>query len=121
MALIFDNFPTMERAEAFVAAVKLNFGLDGWTYPDADATDTDVVEVSGMVLPRICYPFVMDPFIAAIERPKVQVGYFTASDFPDGDAGTFMKIGDPRYTCDQKKEDQIVAFVDEFGGKFIGT
>jgi hypothetical protein len=49
MSLFFDHFPTMEQAEAFLAAVKEKVGLDGTAYDDVANEHAD--------LPG-CFPYV---------------------------------------------------------------
>jgi hypothetical protein len=59
--LIFDEFPSVARAQAFVASVEEHFGLDG------------TVCVSQQESNRIDpFPFELVPPIALIERPDLE-------------------------------------------------
>jgi hypothetical protein len=92
MPLIFDRFPTLERAQAFVTAVGVKFGQSGWAYPDEVVASEDRYEDG---IPKCGYPFAMDPFIAVIERVRLEDR--------------------------ELQEQRVIEFVDEFGGEFIGT
>jgi hypothetical protein len=61
MSLIFDSFPTMERAHAFQAEVKKRFNLDGQVFADAaEAFDHDP------------FPYEMKPPVVHIDRPGLR-------------------------------------------------
>ena len=92
MALIFDQFPTQERAEAFVAAVKERHELRGSVYESQDEMNEAFVSVEaaeGRIVD--VFPFQLDGLVALIER----------DEFAD--------------------ERAIEASVAEFGGRFAGT
>ena len=57
MSMIFDGFPTMADAEAFVAHVKDRYGLDGQTFDSVDAA-----------MAHDPFPFVLNPPVVHIER-----------------------------------------------------
>ena len=60
MSMIFDGFASMEQAEAFVAAVKQQYGLDGQTFADeAEAMEHDP------------FPWRLDPPIVHVDRMPV--------------------------------------------------
>lgn len=58
--LIFDRFPSTERATEFVAAVKDRYALDGEVYASQDESDA-----------ADPFPFELTPPIALIERPPL--------------------------------------------------
>jgi hypothetical protein len=60
MSLIFDRFPTREKAEEFVKDIHTEFGLDGQIFDDvATAMEHDI------------FPYELDPTIVHIDRPDM--------------------------------------------------
>jgi hypothetical protein len=62
MSLIFDSFPSTEKADAFVSVVKERYGLDGAVYSSQEASQDQ---------PQLIwdpFPWGLDPPIVLIER-----------------------------------------------------
>jgi hypothetical protein len=94
MSMVFDNFATRADAEAFVAAVKARFDLDGQTF----ATDHDsYADDPG--------PFTRRPYIAHVDRVPVGIEHDEATDI----------------ALAVVAEERVEEFAAEFGGEFIGT
>lgn len=94
MSMVFDNFPTMADANAFVTATKERFGLDGQTF----ATDQESYNDDPG-------PFSRRPYIAHIDRVELD-------DDPNRDAAIDRGVA---------AEERIHTIAPEFGGEFIGT
>ena len=93
MSLIFDRFPSRDKAESFVAVIQKEFNLAGQIFDDSDSAQE-----------HDPFPWVLDPPVVHIDRPDIKM------DDIDEEIAHNIAI-------EEAVEDRVT----DFGGTFAGT
>lgn len=112
MSLIFDNFPSREEAEAFIAEIERDFsllGLKGRVFDDQESADKDD-----------SFPFLLEPFIVHIDRPQLASCDGIPAD-KIADVSIHDVLDDRDFQVTIRIENAIIERVTQYHGRFAGT